>query len=258
MSGHVFLVGAGPGDPDLLTLRAYRLLQSGDALVYDRLVSQEILDIVPAGATRIDVGKQPRNHPVSQEEINEILINLARAGRRVVRLKGGDPLMFGRGGEEALALSAAGVPFEIVPGISSAQGVSSSVMVPLTHRGIASGVRYLTGHCRAGAELDFDWEGLADKQTTLVVYMGLVNVAEIARQLEAHGRDPLTPVMAVSNTTRPDEIHLVSTLGKIADDVNRAGLKPPTLFIIGEVVGLAATLGTLCHAPNRVQMAAAE
>ncbi len=256
--GIVYLVGAGPGDPEMLTLKALRLIETADAVVYDRLVSNEIFDLLPPGIARFDVGKQPRNHPVPQEQINEILINLARAGRRVVRLKGGDPLMFGRGGEEALALSAAGVPFEIVPGISSAQGVSSSMMVPLTHRGIASGVRYLTGHCRAGAELDFDWEGLADNQTTLVVYMGLVNIAEIAGQLAAHGRDPLTPVMAVSNATRPDETHLVSTLGQIADDVNQAGLKPPTLFIIGEVVGLAAKLGTLCHAPNRVQMAAAE
>lgn len=258
MSGQVFLVGAGPGDPDLLTLRAYRLLQTGDALVYDRLVSTEILDIVPAGVTRVDVGKQPRHHPVPQEEINEILINLARAGRTVIRLKGGDPLMFGRGGEEAIALEAAGIAYEVVPGITSAQGTAASALIPLTHRGVASGVRYLTGHCRAGADLDFDWEGLADNRTTLVVYMGLANIAEIAAKLEAHGRDPLTPVMAVSNATRPDETRLVSTLGRIAGDCGQASLKAPTLFIIGEVVDLAATIGILGHAPNRVQLAAAE
>lgn len=258
MDGRVFFVGAGPGDPELLTVKALRLIKTAEAIVYDRLVSDEIFDLLPPGAAKFDVGKRSGSHPVPQDEINLILIRLARAGRTVVRLKGGDPLTFGRGGEEALALSSAGVPFEIVPGISSAQGASSSLAVPLTHRGVASGVRYLTGHCRAGADLDFDWDGLADNKTTLVIYMGRANIAEIARQLEAHGRDPLTPVIAVSNATRPDEAHLVSTLERIAGEVERACLRVPTLFIVGEVVDLAKTLGTVGHAPSKIQYVAAE
>lgn len=258
MSGMVFLVGAGPGDPELLTLKAHALLQTGDALVYDRLVSDEILDLVPPGVTRIDVGKQPQNHPVPQEEINELLISLAKAGRRVVRLKGGDPLMFGRGGEEALALQAAGIPFDVVPGITAAQGTAAASMVPLTHRGVASSVRYLTGHCRGDAELDFDWEGLADPDTTLVVYMGLSNISEISKQLIIHGRAACTPVMAVSRATRSDERRLVSMLGSVTDAVNEAGLQSPVLFIIGEVVSLSKHLGVPCDAMQIDHMAAAE
>ncbi len=256
--GTVYLVGAGPGDPELLTLRAHRLLQTGDALVYDRLVSRAILDLVPKGATRIDVGKRPRRHPIPQQDINTMLVRLARSGRTVIRLKGGDPLMFGRGGEEALALRAAGVPFEIVPGVTSAQGTAASRMVPLTHRGVASSVRYLTGHCRADADLDFDWYGLADPATTLVVYMGLANIAEIAGRLIAHGRPPETPVMAVSKATRPDETTLVAPLAAIADRVGKAGLQSPVLFIIGEVVTLSESVGTLPDALHIDPLAAAE
>jgi uroporphyrin-III C-methyltransferase len=239
MSGRVFLVGAGPGDPDLLTLRACRLIQASDVLVYDRLVSKEILDLAPADATRIDVGKQPRHHPVPQEEINALLVRLARDGRTVLRLKGGDPLMFGRGGEEALALEAAGVSYEIIPGITSAQGAGASAMIPLTHRGVASGVRYLTGNCRADAELDYDWAGLADMHTTLVIYMGLANISKISSQLILHGRSPKTPVLAISKATRADETRLVSTLEDIPGATARVRLKSPVLFIVGEVVSLA-------------------
>ena len=254
----ISLVGAGPGDPDLLTLKAWRLLGSADALVYDRLVSPEILDLVPAGAARIDVGKQTGNHPVPQNEINDTLVRLARGGRKVVRLKGGDPFMFGRGGEEALALAEAGIPFEVVPGITSAQGTAARLKIPLTHRGIAGSVRYLTGHCRAGAALDFDWEGLSDPNTTLVIYMGLANIREITAQLMAHGLDPETPAMAVASATRPDQTQLVSTLGRLAAQARAADLNSPVLFIIGEVVRLAATLGTLSHAQGLDQMVAAE
>ena len=257
-NGKVYLVGAGPGDPELLTVKALRLIEAAEVVVYDRLISKEIFDLLPSGVAKLDVGKQPGSHPVPQDEINQILIKLARTGRMVVRLKGGDPLMFGRGGEEALALSAAGILFEIVPGISSAQGVSSSMSVPLTHRGIASSVRYLTGHCRADADLDFDWDGLADSRTTLVIYMGLANIAEIARRLRVHGRDPLTPVIATSGATRPEEAYLVSTLAQIAGDAERANLTAPTLFIVGEVVELAQTLGTVGHAPNNIQSVVAE
>lgn len=258
MSGTVFLVGAGPGDPELLTLKAHRLLQNAEALVYDRLISGEILDLVPSGVTLIDVGKQSGNHPVPQQEINELLITLAKAGRNVVRLKGGDPLMFGRGGEEALALQAAGIPFDVVPGITAAQGTAASSMVPLTHRGVASSVRYLTGHCRADAEFDFDWEGLADSDTTLVVYMGLSNISEIATQLITHGRAACTPVMAVSKATRSDEQRIIAMLGSIPEAVERARLQSPVLFIIGEVISLSKHLGVPYDAMQIDHMAAAE
>ena len=237
--GKVFLVGAGPGDPDLLTLRALRTIEAAHVVVYDRLVSPPVLALVPKGAARIDVGKQSGRHPVPQSEINQILIRLARSGRTVVRLKGGDPLLFGRGGEEALALAAAGIPCEVVPGITAAQGCAAALGVPLTHRGIATGVRYLTGHCLADKALDFDWRGLADPQTTLIVYMGLANIAQIAVQLVGHGRSPLTPVLVISRGTLSDQRWLVSSLQTAAEDVENAGFASPTLFIVGEVVALA-------------------
>ncbi|RMF04895.1 MAG: uroporphyrinogen-III C-methyltransferase [Alphaproteobacteria bacterium] len=258
MSGKVYLIGAGPGDPELLTLKAHRILQSADVVVYDRLVSPEILDLVPDGVTRLDVGKRPQNHPVPQEEINALLVTLARAGRTVVRLKGGDPLMFGRGGEEALVLHAAGIPFEIVPGVTAAQGSAAAAMVPLTHRGIASGVRYLTGHCRADADLDFDWDGLSDPDTTLVLYMGLANIATIAAALIAHGRAPSTPVLAISNATRKNERRLRASLGDIAQAIRGAELESPVLFIIGEVVALSALEEVAADASCAEYLAAAE
>jgi uroporphyrin-III C-methyltransferase len=215
-----------------------------------------VLALIPAGAARIDVGKRPRAHPVPQEEINRILVAVARSGRVVVRLKGGDPFLFGRGGEEALALAAAGIAFEVVPGITSAQGCAAQLKIPLTHRGIAEGVRYVTGHCRADERLDFDWEGLADHRTTLVVYMGLASIAEIARELIRHGRSPLTPALAVSRGTTPEQRHLGSTLASIAADVEAARLASPTLFVIGDVVRVAGALGGSCHVEERHERAA--
>lgn len=256
--GRVYLVGAGPGDPDLLTVRAHRIIGNAGVIVYDRLVSEAIMALVPPGATRINVGKQARNHPVPQQEINAMLVRMARGGREIVRLKGGDPLMFGRGGEEALALARARVPFEIVPGITSAQGTAAELNVPLTHRGFASSVRYLTGHCRADAPLDFDWKGLADADTTLVIYMGLANIAAIAGQLMDHGRAPETPVLAVSNATRRTQHHLVSTLSAIAADVRHAGLTSPVIFVVGEVVGLSRSLGNRANELSNMPVAAAE
>lgn len=256
--GRVLLVGAGPGDPDLLTVKAYRALQSAEVVVFDRLVSREILDLTPPGAMKIDVGKRPSSHPVPQEEINSILIRLALGGRVVVRLKGGDPFIFGRGGEEALALATAGVPFEVIPGVTAAQGCAAAVKVPLSHRGVAHGVRYLTGHCRADMELDFDWEGLADQDTTLVVYMALANIAQIADGLMSRGRAAETPVMAVSRGTRPDQRVLVSTLAQIAADLSGAHLPSPTLFIIGEVVNLASQLHMVHDDATTDPMVAAE
>ena len=216
--GKVILVGAGPGDPDLLTIKALKALQLAEVIVYDRLVSVEILALAPTGAARINVGKQAKQHPVPQAEINELLVRLAKSGRTVVRLKGGDPFIFGRGSEEALELKRNHVDFEVVPGITSAQGCAASLCLPLTHRGLATGVRYVTGHCRDDLDLDLDWNGLADLQTTLVIYMGLANISEIAERLLAAGRGSGTPVMAVNNATHASERHLLSTLGRIAED----------------------------------------
>ncbi len=198
----VYLVGAGPGDPDLLTLKARRLLDEADVVVYDRLVSNEILALVPAGTARIRVGKQPRCHPVPQAEINELLVRLASTGRTVVRLKGGDPFLFGRGSEEAAYLSAQGIRFQVVPGVTSASGCSAAVGIPLTHRGLASGVRFVTGHCRDNVDLDLDWRGLADPETTVVVYMGTANIPQIAIRLINHGLPATTPAAAIANGTR--------------------------------------------------------
>lgn len=247
-AGKVWLVGAGPGDAELLTVKALRVLKAADVVVYDRLVSADVLALVPAGTARIDVGKRPRSHPMPQEEINRTLVALAKSGRTVVRLKGGDPFLFGRGGEEALALAATGIDFEVVPGITSAQGCAARLKLPLTHRGIAAGVRYLTGHCSADEALDFDWQGLTDPRTTLVVYMGLANISEIAAELIRHGRHAATPVLAISRGTLPDERRVFTTLAAVAADVAAADLASPTLFIIGEVVGLADTLAPCADA----------
>jgi uroporphyrin-III C-methyltransferase len=239
----VYLVGAGPGDPELLTIRARRLLDEADVVVYDRLVSDDILALVPVGTPRISVGKQPHSHPVPQEEINHLLVRLARDGRTVVRLKGGDPYLFGRGSEEAAALHAHGVRHVVVPGVTSASGCAASVGLPLTHRGLASGVRFVTGHCRNDFDLDLDWRGLADPDTTLVVYMGVANMPQIAIRLMSHGLPETTPAAAICNGTRRNQRHVISTLGQIADVTSEAGFDGPVLFIIGQVITLAAVLG---------------
>lgn len=254
--GQVFLVGAGPGDPDLLTLKAARALATAEAVVYDRLVSPEVLALTPPTARLVPVGKAPKSHPVPQERINEILVDLAQGGLTVVRLKGGDPLIFGRGSEELAALKAAGVPVEVVPGITAAQGAAAVTGVPLTHRGLASGLRYVTGHCRDDRPLDLDWPGLADPDTTLVVYMGAANIAEIAARLIAQGMPASLPVLAVASATTPRERRLVSQLDEVAAVVAEAGFAGPVLFVIGQVVSLyrscpAEVLAMLAARPLR-------
>jgi len=239
--GTVYLVGAGPGDPDLLTVKAARLLEQADVVVFDRLVSSAVLDLIPASAPRIYAGKASANHHMPQEDINALLVKLAMENTSVVRLKGGDPFIFGRGSEEAIYLAEHGVGFEIVPGISAASGCSAYLGVPLTHRGLATGVRYLTGHT-ANNELDFDWEQLADPDTTLVVYMGLANLGEIARRLIAAGLPASTPVAAVERGTTPKQRHCVATLDTAVEAVTAAKIGPPCLIIIGKVAGLAGTL----------------
>ncbi len=232
----VHIVGAGPGDPELLTLKAYRLLQRAEVVVHDRLVGEGVLALLPPGVERIEVGKTPGGPRVDQAAINALLVELARSGRRVVRLKGGDPFLFGRGGEEALYLLEHGIDVEVVPGITAAFGCAAAHLVPLTHRDVASGVRFVTGHRREGWWLDLDWAGLADPATTLVIYMGLAHLEEITRRLLAHGRDPATPAIAIENGTLPGAREVRAPLGRLAAAVRRAGLRAPVLFVVGEVV----------------------
>lgn len=242
-TGKVYLVGGGPGDPELLTLKAYRILQKADAVVYDRLISDEVLALAPKGASKIYVGKQTNNHTLPQEEISALLVSLAKAGHTVVRLKGGDPFIFGRGSEEALELVRANIEFEVVPGITAAAGASAMIGVPLTHRGLATGVRFVTGHCRADQPLDLDWKSLSDPDTTLVIYMGLANLAQITTQLMAAGLSGSTPVMAVSRATMADQKTCPATLETLERSLKAAGLKSPALIIIGKVASLANVLG---------------
>jgi uroporphyrin-III C-methyltransferase len=245
--GSVALVGAGPGDPDLLTVKALRLIGQAETVVFDRLVSAEIMALVPDSATRIYAGKQVANHHLAQDDINALLIRLAREGHRVLRLKGGDPFVFGRGSEEAEALAAAGIPFEVVPGISSASGCATYAGIPLTHRGLAHGVRLVTGHWREGHAMDYDWHGLADPDCTLVVYMGLTHLPEIAEHLMAAGLPGDTPAAAVESGTTPRQRRVLGTLETLSGLAAQDGLKPPTLIIIGRVVSLAGALDWFGH-----------
>ncbi|NNF77411.1 MAG: uroporphyrinogen-III C-methyltransferase [Rhizobiales bacterium] len=240
--GRIDLVGAGPGDPELLTLKALRCLEQAEVVVYDRLVSPEIMALAPVGATRISVGKSAGNHTLPQMEINDLLIRLAVAGHRVVRLKGGDPFIFGRGSEEALELAQRNISFDIIPGITAAQGCAAAAKIPLTHRGLSTGARYITGHCRNEEELDFDWAGLADPQTTLAVYMGRAHIAEITSKLMAHGLAADTPAIAIWRGTTAKQVELISTLERLAEDTAVVEFDGPLLFFIGKVVGLARVL----------------
>lgn len=247
--GKVYLIGAGPGDPELLTLRALRMLKAADVVVYDRLVSDEILSFAPPSARRIFVGKKPDNHTVPQEQINALLSALARDGHVVARLKGGDPMIFGRGSEEAAHLRDHGIAVEYAPGITAAQGAAAASGVPLTHRGLATGVRYVTGHRQANGALDLDWKSLASAETTLVVYMGVANIGQIAMRLIAEGLSDQTPVMAIQNATCKDERRLFCRLGAVAPEVRAAGFAAPVLFIIGRVVSLSCEIPRECLAP---------
>ncbi len=238
----VAIVGAGPGDPDLLTVKALRLLTTADVIVYDKLVSDAILDLVPAGTSRIFAGKQARNHHMPQPEINDLLVSLAQSLRRVVRLKGGDPFVFGRGGEDALHLAHHRIPFEIVPGITSSAGCAAYAGIPLTHRGLAHGVRFVTGHIQTDDALDLNWASLADPDTTLVVYMGLMNIGEITERLIAHGMPADLPAAALNLGTRPEQRTLITTLAELPNTTSAADLRGATLIIIGRVVSLANEL----------------
>lgn len=236
-SGEVYLVGAGPGDPDLLTFRALRLMQQADVVVYDRLVSQPILDLCRRDADMVYVGKARADHALPQEDINHLLVRLAKEGKRVCRLKGGDPFIFGRGGEEIEELAEAGIPFQVVPGITAASGCSAYAGIPLTHRDYAQSVRFVTGHLKDGTP-NLPWSELIHERQTLVLYMGLVGLAEICQQLMAYGMRPDMPVALVSHGTTPKQKVLIGEIQNIAEKVVNSGIKAPTLTIIGDVVKL--------------------
>ncbi len=238
-AGTVHLVGAGPGDPELLTLRALRLLARADAIVYDHLVSPQVLDFVSPEAERIYAGKQRNRHSMPQHDINLLLVRLARQGKHVVRLKGGDPFVFGRGGEEMQALAQHGVPFEVVPGITAACGVSCYAGIPLTHRDHAQSCLFVTGHLKDGS-CDLDWPALARPRQTVVIYMGLSALDEICAQLKAHGVAADMPAAAVQQGTTAQHRVVTGTLDTLPQRV--AGLKSPSLIIVGEVVRLHDTL----------------
>lgn len=240
--GQVFLVGAGPGDPDLLTLRALRLMQEADVVVYDALVSDEIMALVRKGAERIYVGKREGNHALPQASINALLIDLAHQDKWVLRLKGGDPFVFGRGGEEIEALAAEGIPFQVIPGISAANGVSCYAGIPLTHRQHAQSVLYATGHLCNGT-LDLDWIALTRPRQTVVIYMGLSALPQICEKLVEHGLPSTHPIAVIQQGTTASHRVVTATLSTITACVAAATLQSPSLIIIGEVVPLHQTLG---------------
>lgn len=245
--GFVSLVGVGPGDAELMTVKAVRLLQQADVVLFDRLVSTDILQLIPAGVSCISVGKDIGNHCVAQEKINKTIVNLARSGRRVVRLKSGDPYMFGRGGEEVLALKQHHIAFEVVPGITAASGCSAYAGIPLTHRGVSRGVKFITGHFSNNEPLDIDWQSAADPKTTLVIYMGLANIAHISEALITAGLAASTPAAAIENGTSKNQQRVLSNLKSLPDAISSRNLRAPVIIIIGEVVSLADELDWFQH-----------
>lgn len=235
--GRVWLVGAGPGDPDLMTVRAVRILGQADVVVHDGLVPAAILDMAPADARRISVAKRKSRHTYAQEDINRLLVGLAGEGLRVVRLKGGDPFIFGRGGEELEACREAGVVCEVIPGVTAALAASASAGAPLTHRRSAQAVTFVTGHAAGEAEPNLDWEALARPNHTVVVYMGASTAGRIADRLISAGRSPATPALVVFRASRPDELRISTRLGDLAEAASADS--GPALLIIGEAMAAA-------------------
>ena len=244
--GKVFLVGAGPGDPDLLTVKALRLLETADVVVYDRLVSKDILDLIPDGVMKTSVGKASGHHSIPQQQINELLVDLflqdSTKVRRIVRLKGGDPFVFGRGSEEAIHLRNHGIDFEVVPGITAAIACSAYAGVPLTHRGLSHGVRLVTGHFLENKRLKLDWRALADPDSTIVIYMGLSSIKNVCDHLSEQGMDPATPALAIQDGTTNKQRRVFGDITTLAERVVSAQLRSPVLVIIGRTVALAGEL----------------
>ena len=240
-NGEVYLVGAGPGDPELLTLKALRLIQDADVIVYDRLVSDGVMALFREGVQTIYAGKQPSKHSMSQENINQLLVDLAKQGKKVVRLKGGDPFIFGRGGEEIATLMQEQITFQVVPGITAASGCAAYSGIPLTHRHCSQACLFVTGHRKEDGE-ELDWNGLARPNQTLVFYMGLVGLENICKQLIAHGMAEQTPVALVSHGTLPDQRVIIGNLSNIYALSQTNKSEPPSLLIVGEVVKLREKL----------------
>ncbi|SCA57648.1 Uroporphyrinogen-III methylase [Candidatus Terasakiella magnetica] len=240
--GHVVLVGAGPGDPDLLTLRALNYIQKGDVIVHDRLVSDDILSLVPEGVEKVFVGKAPGRHILKQDEINDLLVELANKHKLIIRLKGGDPFVFGRGSEEAEYLLKHGISYDVVPGITAAAGCGAAARIPLTHRGMARSVRFITGHHKEGHGLDIDWASLADPEMTVVIYMGLKNLNNIVANMVQAGRAPDTPAAIVENGATDKQRIAYTTLGNLPTTRLEGNFKPPSLLIVGQVVEVAKIL----------------
>ena len=242
--GCVYLIGAGPGDPELLTFKAVRLMQKADVVVYDRLVSQDILELARRDAEKVYVGKAKSNHTLPQEEINDLLVKRAQNGERVVRLKGGDPFVFGRGGEEIQTLQQHGIPFQVVPGITAATGAASYSGIPLTHRDHAQSVVFTTGHLQENS-INLNWSALVQKRQTLVFYMGLTGLPTLCHELVNHGMSSAMPVALVQSATTENQKVITGTLNNIVSIAQQAGMKPPTLIIVGTVVQLRQQLSWL-------------
>lgn len=236
-AGKVWLIGAGPGDPELLTVKAARLIAQADALVFDHLVGDGIMDLARSDAQRIYAGKEASKHTLPQDSINQLLVDLAQEGLSVVRLKGGDPFIFGRGGEELETLVASGIPFEVVPGVTAAAGCAAYSGFPLTHRDHAQSVTFVTGHLKDGS-VNLDWPSLARPNHTVVFYMGIGAASEICRQMINHGLPSLTPAAVIRNGTMATQKTLLATLGTLPDRIAESEIKPPALIVIGSVVGL--------------------
>lgn len=235
--GEVYLVGAGPGDPDLLTFRALRLLQQAEVIIYDRLVSEEILDLARRDADLVYVGKERDKHTLPQEDINQMLVRVAKKGKRVLRLKGGDPFIFGRGGEEIETLMEEGIPFQVVPGVTAAAGAASYAGIPLTHRDYAQSALFVTGHLKDGT-MNLNWNALVQPRQTVVVYMGLLGVNTLCTKLIENGMNPATPIALVQQATTMNQRVLIATLDSMPKKLETEAVKPPTLIIVGEVVQL--------------------
>ncbi|MBO9489216.1 uroporphyrinogen-III C-methyltransferase [Endozoicomonas sp. G2_1] len=236
VAGEVALVGAGPGDPDLLTIQAYRFIQQAEVAIYDRLVSEQIMALLPSHCERVYVGKKQAQHHLPQEGINQLLVDYAKQGKKVVRLKGGDPFVFGRGGEEAQYLLANDIACHIVPGMTAASACTSYAGIPLTHRKVARSSTFITGHLQENGELDLPWQVLNDKQQTVVFYMGVKSLPIITEQLINAGRLPSTPAALIRKGTTPEQQVFKGQLSNLNDIVIQHQVKPPTLIVIGDVV----------------------